>query len=446
MVGSAVIQEVVSRVSSFLLGKCEDMESKGHIIERLEMALAEMEFALERSVKLPITDVSLLHRRKVIKHAYLEATNLLEKHKRRQPQQENKEIERIPNGRSLSSLSLISLNKDESLCLSCSDVQRFEWFADCASKFVRDVESGCSLRHYTFCNPLVRRLLEGKILGYERMQGTQVRHCYIWPMCFEGRGVEAELQYRYEDRKMPEKDFRLTLMLRLSESTDIVAIAIKCLLSLASQFKLVTESAEGELSLVPNLLLDTCNSGALSLVGIQPQYIRYSDIFRPDPICCKSKGEGFSPENIISAELSRILPEPVMFADFRCYISAQEECGGLIRSMDDAHRPPPELAALVTPHLVQEGLKESYAYEVVGFKEQRRDGSMQEMSEMVRSQAISRFIRQPQLTDYGMLWISPHGCAYYGVQKINSVMASVPGADDSSKTKRAAKRRRRNCG
>ncbi|KAG2639675.1 hypothetical protein PVAP13_2KG076316 [Panicum virgatum] len=379
MVGSAVIQEAVSRVSSFVLGKREDKESKGRIIERLEMALAELEFALERSVKLPITDISLLHRRKT--------------------------------------------------------------------------ESGCSLRYYTFCNPFVRQLLEGRTLGYRRMQGTQVHHCYVWPMCSEGRGVEAELQYHYEDHKMPEKGFRLALMLRLSESKDVVGIAVKCLLSLVSHFKIVTESAMGELSLLPNLL-DISNSYAPSLIGIQPHYIRYSDIFRPDPVCCKAKGEGFCPS---SSDLSHILPEPVMLPfnppppfwspvrsfNFRCYISAKEY--SLIRSTDDVNRLPLELVAAIVPHLVQEGLKESYACEVTGFKEQRRDGSIQEMTEMVRSQATNHFVREPELTDYGVLWISAHGCAYYGVQKINSEMRSVANADSRFKTQGVAKRRRRSC-
>ncbi|CAM0145202.1 unnamed protein product [Urochloa decumbens] len=442
MVGSAVIQEVVSRVSSFVLGKRKDnKESKGHIIERIEMALPELEFALEISMKLPITDVSLLHRRNMIKQGCMEAAILLDKHKR-QSQQEDQRIGWISHGRSLY-LSLMGLNKDESVCLSSSDIQRFEWFADCASKFVRDVESGCSLRHYTFCNPLARQLLEGKILGYERMEGTEVRRFYVWPKCFEGRGAEAELQYRYEDRKMPEKGFRLTLMLRLSESTDIVGIAIKCLLSLASQFRLVTESAIGELSLLPDLL-DISNSFAPSLAGIKLQYIRYSDIFRPDPICCEAKGEGFCPNGSISSELSHVLPEPVMCADFRCNISAREE-SSLVKSNNDANRPPLELAAAVVPHLVQEGLQKSFAYEVIGFKEKRIHGIIQEMTEMVRSQAINRFVGQSELTNYGMLWISAHGCAYYGVQKINSEMASVPNAHGRSKTRRVAKRRRRNC-
>ena len=271
------------------------------------------------------------------------------------------------------------------------------------------------------------------------MQGTQVHHCYVWPMCSEGRGVEAELQYHYEDHKMPEKGFRLALMLRLSESTDVVGIAVKCLLSMASHFKIVTESAMGELSLLPNLL-DISNSYAPSLIGIQPQYIRYSDIFRPDPVCCKAKGEGFCPS---SSDLSHILPEPVMYADFRCYISAKEY--SLIRSTDDVNRLPLELVAAIVPHLVQECLKESYACEVTGFKEQRRDGSIQEMTEMVRSQATNHFVREPELTDYGVLWISAHGCAYYGVQKINSEMRSVANADSRFKTQGVAKRRRRSC-
>ena len=56
----------------------------------------------------------------------------------------------------------------------------------------------------------------------------------MWPICGEGRGIEVELQYQYEDHKMPGKGSNLALVLRLSESIDIVGIAIKCLQSLAS--------------------------------------------------------------------------------------------------------------------------------------------------------------------------------------------------------------------
>ena len=61
--------------------KLDDTVSRAHIIARLEMALSRLEFALERTGKMPITYVSLLRRRKIIKRAYAEGTDLLEKHK-----------------------------------------------------------------------------------------------------------------------------------------------------------------------------------------------------------------------------------------------------------------------------------------------------------------------------------------------------------------------------
>jgi hypothetical protein len=64
MVASAFVQETVSRVTSYLFSKLDDskeMASRGHYVERLEMAHTELELALERSARMPITDVSLLH-------------------------------------------------------------------------------------------------------------------------------------------------------------------------------------------------------------------------------------------------------------------------------------------------------------------------------------------------------------------------------------------------
>ncbi|WVZ61693.1 hypothetical protein U9M48_011526 [Paspalum notatum var. saurae] len=149
--------EAVSRGFSFAWGKCESKKlSQGHMMERLEMAVSELELALERSVKLPITDVSLLQRRKMIKCAYVQAMELLDKHKQQavfaSQEQISPGVKRkrwIFHAKNVPIASFASLNTD--------DVRRFEWYADCAGKFVRDVESGCSLRHNTFCNPIVSR-------------------------------------------------------------------------------------------------------------------------------------------------------------------------------------------------------------------------------------------------------------------------------------------------
>jgi hypothetical protein len=50
--------------------------------------------------------------------------------------------------------------------------------------------------------------------------------------------VEAELHYYYNDHERTDKSFYLVVQLRLSESTDIAQVAIKCLQSLAAKFKL----------------------------------------------------------------------------------------------------------------------------------------------------------------------------------------------------------------
>ncbi|XP_010227195.1 uncharacterized protein LOC104581396 [Brachypodium distachyon] len=83
-------------------------------LERLEWAHSKLEFALERSSKLLITDVSLLHQRRAIKRVYCQ----------------------------------------------------FEWCADKADKFMSKVESGCTLAHYRFFSPLITQLLQVQNLEY----------------------------------------------------------------------------------------------------------------------------------------------------------------------------------------------------------------------------------------------------------------------------------------
>ncbi|CAN6300989.1 unnamed protein product [Urochloa humidicola] len=81
MVASALAQEGVSRASSYISAKLEDTASGAHNLARLEMALSRLEFALERTAKMPITHVSLLRRVKMLKSAHAEGTALLNKHK-----------------------------------------------------------------------------------------------------------------------------------------------------------------------------------------------------------------------------------------------------------------------------------------------------------------------------------------------------------------------------
>ena len=142
---SALVQETVSRGVSFALGKREEKASQGHLMERLEMAVSELEFALERAMELPIRHVvSLLGRRKQIKSVYVEAMELLHKHKQQQAVPAGQQLE-VAHGAKRKRWVLCSA-KNMSItssfaALSTDDFRRFEWYADCAGRFVRDVES-----------------------------------------------------------------------------------------------------------------------------------------------------------------------------------------------------------------------------------------------------------------------------------------------------------------
>ncbi|WVZ83900.1 hypothetical protein U9M48_030995 [Paspalum notatum var. saurae] len=73
IVGSVLVQEALSKAISFVFGKREEKASEALNAERL-VAVSQLEFALERTAKLPVTEPSLLHRRKMIRRAYLDGT------------------------------------------------------------------------------------------------------------------------------------------------------------------------------------------------------------------------------------------------------------------------------------------------------------------------------------------------------------------------------------
>nr|XP_034569366.1 uncharacterized protein LOC117833877 [Setaria viridis] len=145
-------RSTVSRITSYLFSKCDHDErtaSTGHHNERLEMAHTELELALERSARMPITDVSLLRRRKLLERAFKDCGDLLHRCIKQQTmdviefeqpvRHSSKWILHVTQS-SVSSY-FTWLRKDN---ISCSDVRRNEWFAECTNHFLRDVESGCS--------------------------------------------------------------------------------------------------------------------------------------------------------------------------------------------------------------------------------------------------------------------------------------------------------------
>lgn len=448
VVGGAVLQEIVSRGASLVLGKRKDKASQGHYLERLNKAVHEVEFILDRTAKLPITEVSLLRDRIELKRDFIQSPCLLinKQHKKSKTSQGQQDTLRAvtcssshPQGllatRSAMFLvsSFIAASKDD-LWLSSDVVERFEQFADSARNILTRVESSCSLRRWMcFSSPLVRHLFEWKTLIYRKVQEDQERRFCMWPARLEeDRGVEVHIDYKYLDHKRPEKSFSLWFVLRLSESTDIAGVAMDCLQSLASQFKLQADTAMGELTLLANLQ-DVSHSNAPPWVGIQEKHYKIIQTCRPDPLCCIARGHGpCANNNIVPSELSQVFPEEVILFKFKCYISALEynlcvsshHVGK--RSVMRNRSPPLKLTVSLQPHYVHdERLQASYAVEAIGDNDDECvDVSIQQLGETVRSDAMNCFLHQPQITNYSIRWVTKHGVAKFHVRKRKHIRSS----------------------
>jgi hypothetical protein len=271
IVRSAVAEEIVKQIVSGILDKQGRKPNEKEHLERLEMAHIKLEAALETSDKWQIRDASLLRWRKKLKRAAQECDDTLRRCKQRAVAVEDEEKhQRVAVRGSWSSLptrlaqatkSLVSSilsgrnrSDDDGYGWSGDAVRRFEWFADGASDFLRFVELGGTPRRYMFFDPLIGHLLAGKELRYRLVRGSQHHVLCMRPVSFEGRGLEAKLLYVYEDDDAPEKNFCLGMMLRLSESMDVVGITIRCLQQLLvtePHFKSTAEAAMREIAQLP---------------------------------------------------------------------------------------------------------------------------------------------------------------------------------------------------
>ncbi|KAM0930531.1 hypothetical protein ACQ4PT_000902 [Festuca glaucescens] len=171
MVGSAVVQEVVSGAFSLMRNNHEEMASQTHLIERLKLAHLNLKFALERTKRMPIIEVSLLELRMMLKHAFEESRDFLCKQRTLLVNLEGEGAEEqgvtlsisLPN-RIMHAVKPFFGTEKGSLSGSC--VRRFEMFAQKTGKF---------------SSPLITQLLEGKYVLYEMVGEAQLPRCQ--PAC-----------------------------------------------------------------------------------------------------------------------------------------------------------------------------------------------------------------------------------------------------------------------
>jgi hypothetical protein len=261
--------------------------------------------------------------------------------------------------------------------------------------------------------------------------------------------VETILEYWYEDNKTPEKCFRLGMMLRVSESTDVVWTAVKCLRStMACQIEVAAESAAGELALIMATDLQLVSDSRHALPppwaeAYEESHAKYSQGLRPDPVCCCNKDCRARSNNVASSELSHMkIPEQVILFSFGCYIvSADSSSSNEVGVMSD-RTSPLEMIAVFAPHFAfkEDQPQRGYALEVVGDSAQRKFASLQELAETIRSKATNRFLHQPELMGYAVSWIAKHGFAGIDVQKARTELG--PKTSGRYGGRRNSKRRR----
>ncbi|XP_062188487.1 uncharacterized protein LOC133891758 [Phragmites australis] len=438
MVSSAVVQETVSQILSGLVCKYEGKEKSNanENLERLEMAHIKLEAALEISNKWLITDASLLRWGKKLKRAAQECNDTLHRCKQRIIEEEQMEKEvstssfpkRIAHTTKSFVFSMFSRNNDE---LSRSIVRRFEWFADGASEFLRFIELGGTPRRHMPFNSLIKHLFAGEELHHKIVRGNEypLFLLSVVPFSTAEHGIEASLIFIQKDSNAPENNFFLSVMLQLSESTDIVGITIECLKLYSPHFKSTVEIIKKELTRLPMQDLswvpyvDSCQRKHWdNLHSFSSQW------FRPNPLCCMQHDQHklCRSTKLDTSGLPGVSLEPIIEVNLQCQVSLSEynkqrtslsECK---TSLQDS----PHLKAglLFTPHGYLEDMAadRSSAIAVTYGKEQhglRTESTLRQLEEIMLPKAVDYFCQNTEATVYQMLWKSRHGCVYIQVEK-----------------------------
>jgi hypothetical protein len=433
MVSSMVVQETVSQILSGLVHSYEGKQDSNpnDNLERLEMAHIKLEAALETCSKWHVTDLSLLRWRKKLKQAAKECDDTLYKYRKMILEDEQMEQEvrnsyfprRIAHATKSFIFSGFGRNSFDS---SRSAVRRFEWFADSASELLRFIElGGTPCCHMPF-NSFARHLFAGKELQHKIVRGNEYPSLLLWlvPFVTEEHGIEACLVFIKKDRNTLEDEFFFSVILQLSESTDIVGTAVKCLQLFPHHFQPTVDTIKKELT-----QLSTQDFSWVPYVDLWHRrhwdnLLRFStQWFRPDPLCCKQHDQQhrlqYSNLGTVDASLDSIIE-----VNMQCQISLPEynkqraalsECKYSLRDYQKL-----KAGFLFTPHGPSENMLPADTSSMVAPPIFRRGQhcedtdniTLEQLKEIMLPKAIDYFRQNTEATVYQILWKAIHGTAY----------------------------------
>ncbi|KAL6654893.1 hypothetical protein ACP70R_008358 [Stipagrostis hirtigluma subsp. patula] len=301
MVSSAVVQEAVNRVLSSATDKYEETSNAKEHMDRMEIAHIKLEAALEMSENWSLSSAPLLRWRSKLKRVSQECDETLRRCKQLL-QEEEEEAEMVNSSsfpkriahsaRSMVS-SIFSRSSEEP---SRSTVRRFEWFAEGASEFLRYVELGGAPRQHLFLDPLARHLLAGKGAKYFVVHGGQRLTLFLRPFGSPEYGTEVRMVFLLEDGNAPQNNFVLALTLRVSESTDIDGVAVRCLQLFVPHMSSTAETVKTKLTQLPTQ--DLCwvpyvEASLRSKEHWSNLHMILCKWFRPKLLCCQRHDHGY---------------------------------------------------------------------------------------------------------------------------------------------------------
>ncbi|CAL5082314.1 unnamed protein product [Urochloa decumbens] len=251
IVGSAVANEAVSRISSILSGDRPSRESAEDRAERLEMAVLKIRSVVAVSEDHHISHPPLLLWKAKLKRVAEEGDDLLHTllHKKRALER-NASTATAAGNNSISQQLIQAARRfvpfrrrENAEELDGNTVRRFERLADGADSFFRLVESGGRPRNPIFLPSLARPLLAGDSMEFSirGIIGGGDGLVMLWPWLDPDptgiwNGMVACLAVSHEDEARWEKNLKMSVVFRVSEASDVLGIAMGCLELLPPQF------------------------------------------------------------------------------------------------------------------------------------------------------------------------------------------------------------------
>ncbi|CAN6374713.1 unnamed protein product [Urochloa humidicola] len=440
MVSSVVIQESVSKILSGLVQKYEEKEetNANRAMERIEMAHIRLEAALQISSRWQFTDSSLLRWRSKLKRAAQECEETLNKCKLRILEAEQMEQEvrnsSLPKRIAYSTKSFVSsVFKRDNGELSRSIITRFEWYADGASEFLRVMELGGTPHCHVPFDFLINNPFAGKELCHKILQqkGHPLLQLWLSPFNTAEHGMEATLVLIKKEGTAPEGNIYFSMIVQLSESTDIVGIAVKGLQLIAPHVKCTVQNIINELTRLPTQDL----SWMPSVYSCQKEHWDNlhsfaTQWFRPNPLCCKQHDKHGVKcfRNLDMGGSSNVSLEPLVEFNLQWQVSLSVDSKQKTSLSEGKiylqNSPYLKAGIAFAPHDSSEDMlipanKSSEAVAIDGREQHllHTDITLQQLEEFMVPKAIDYFCQNDEATVYQMIWKSKHGVARIQVEK-----------------------------